>query len=121
MIFPLVIIGMVIFLVLLYRGAILYTEKLVSVVVDRKHRDAEFILSSENAPPDWRKRGLARWASGPLAKRIALRRLNAIIRYFRHTPLVKDEESRELLIERLEGVNQSWQARDWKEIYPYMS
>ncbi len=121
MIFPLIIIGMVVFLFLLYKLTILYTEKIVSVVVDRKHQDAETILSSSYAPPEWGKRGIVRWVNESLAKRLALRKLDGIIKYFKHTPLVEDEDARELLISRLKSVKESWQQMAWKEIYPYTS
>lgn len=121
MIFIFIIIGMVVFLFLLYNATILYTEKVVSFVVDRKHQDAESILGSGYAPPEWGKRGIMRWANGPVAKLLAMRRLNAIIKYFKHTLLVKDEDSRKLLIGRLESVKESWQPLVWREIYLYKS
>lgn len=121
MIFIFILIGMVVFIFLLYKATILYTEKIVSVVVGRKHQDAETILDTGYAPPEWAKRGILRWADDTFAKRLAMRKLNAIIKYYRHTSLVPDEDTRELLIGRLNTVKESWRHMAWKEIYPYRS
>lgn len=109
----------IVFVVLFYGFVVVYSQKVISFLVERKHRDAEMILNSGIAPPDWGKKGLARFGHSGLSKMIAMRKIRQIIHYFRHTPIVEDEESRELLVSRLQKIRESWKKMGWKEIYPY--
>ena len=108
-----------VFVVLFYGFVVVYSQKVISFLVESKHRDAEMILHAGIAPPDWGKKGIARFGHSGLSKTIAMRKMRKIIRYFRHTPIVEDEGSRELLVNRLQEIRESWKNMEWKEIYPY--
>ena len=113
----------IIFAVLLFLAFKLifaYTMKIASLVIEQKHRDAEEILNTGLVPLRWLKKGtVSRFLLISVTpKHIALRRLQKIINYFQRSPLVEDEESREILLSRLEAVKKAWQESDWQEIIP---
>ena len=65
------------------------------------------------------KKLIVRLGHQGLAKAIAMRKIGRIIKYFKHTPIVEDDESREVLVKRLQSIQSQWKKVTWKEIYPY--
>jgi hypothetical protein len=111
-------IGMVGFLVLFFWFILGYSNRMVRLLVESRHRDAEFILSSRMPPPDWKSRLLVRF--GPAAaKWYALRRVKIITNYFQRTPFVDSEEVRRAAVDDLEAVRKEWRGKTWNEIFPY--
>ena len=114
-----IVLGMVVFLVLFTKFIVAYTEKAVSFLVVSKHRDAEMIMDSGIAPPKWNRLGPFRFGPPALARYRALRRMSRIVKYFEHTPMVEDEEVRELILTKLRTIRDDWRGKDWRGIYPY--
>ena len=77
------------------------------------------ILSSGIAPPKWNRLGLIRLGAGGFVKYRAMWKMGRIINYFEHTPMVENDEARELIVSRLKGVRSEWKGMNWEEIYPY--
>ena len=98
---------------------ILYSEKILSTMVEKKHRDAEAILTTGIVPPNWAKRSIYYFVGEGISKSITLRRLNRVIKYFQRTPLIESDDAREILVGRLRGIETSWRKMNWKEMYPY--
>jgi len=113
---PLLILGMVAFILLLYKFIIYYSEKSIQLLVERKHRDAEAIINTGNAPPDWGNRGLTRLGMDSISKVLAMRRLSRIISYIQHSPFVEDEDSRKILMDKLNEIRERWESMQWYEI-----
>jgi hypothetical protein len=104
---------------LFYWLVIKYAETVVTLLVERKHWDAEMILNSGIAPPAWGKQGIARIGHHGLSKVVAMRKIGRIIKYFEHTPIVEDDESRDMVVKRLQSIKTQWKNMGWKDIYPY--
>jgi len=119
MYFLILLVGIVAFIFLLYKFILSYSQKAVSRLVETKHRAAEEILKTGIAPHKWGKKGLTRLLNLGLPKLIAVWKLERIISYFQYTPLVEDEDTRELLLSRLRKIRDDWKSKEWKEIYPY--
>ena len=115
----LIFVGLIVFIFLLGRFIIFYSEKWISLLIDWKHKSAESILSSGFAPPDWKKNVFSMLGIGALAKYNALRKLKVIIRYFKHSTLVEDDETRKTIVSRLTQVHEQWKPMSWENICPY--
>ena len=96
-----------------------YAQFLVSVMVERKHSETEHIIASETVPPRWCKGLFAYDILAPVAKFRSTRRLNNLVRYFDHTPLVEDEGTRKQIVENLARIGDQWRGMAWKEIVEY--
>ena len=117
--FLLLILGLAAFLTIFLKLIILYSEKILSALVERKHRDAEAILSTGIVPPQWAKKGINYFVGDRISKSIVIRRLDKVIKYFQHSPLVESDDAREILVGRLRSIQESWRKMNWKEMYPY--
>ena len=112
----LLLIGAGVFLFVMGLLVVKYAQFILSRLVERKHMAAEIIMQSGTVPPTWAG-GLSRFE--PLAgyaKMRALNRLRSIIRYFRVTPMVDDEETRTQILTRLEATLERWRTLRWSEI-----
>ena len=114
----LIFLGLIVFIFLLGRFIVFYSEKWISVLIDWKHRSAESVLNSGFVPPDWKKNIFMMLGIDALAKYTALRKLKIIIRYFKRSPLVEDEETRETIVSRLTEVREQWKRMKWENICP---
>lgn len=112
--------GFMLSIFLMVKFILAYTAKITEVAVGSKHEDAEQIIFDGLIPERWAAGGLAKVVARSPAgrKRKALKKMNTLIRYFAHTPLVTDDESREMLIKRLEYVREDWQAKAPAELFP---
>lgn len=119
----LVLVVSIVILVLVSRGIVAYSELLLRLLVERKHRDTEMITETDLAPPDWPRRisfrVLGFIGGKPAKKRMAMQRINRLISYFQRTPLVDDEDTRRLIVSQLTNARKLWKQRNWDEIYPY--
>jgi len=100
-----------------FRFTIWYSSAMTHQIVERKHRDMEFISQTGVAPPRWSPRLLLQLGRRAMARSRALRRISTLIRYVRHSPLVDSEEARRELIAQLERVRLRWQDEDCETIY----
>lgn len=51
-------------------------------------------------------------------KRMALKRLDRIVRYFEKTPFVENEQVRAQLLEQLDDAWERWQTATWEDMLP---
>jgi hypothetical protein len=109
-----IILGLSAFLFLLFRLIVWYSEKVATVMVDRRHREAEWIVETGRLPPAWVGRGAT-------DRSRSLRKLTSLIAYMRRTTLVEDEESRRQLVERLTEFQSRVRTADWPDIAPPQS
>ena len=93
-----------------------YAEFLLKILVERKHQCAEEILYSGAVPQPWigfrRKFPIL----GGYWKWRVLVKLGTIVRYFKTTPLVDDEESRKRIVASLQAAINEWKKRSWSEL-----
>jgi hypothetical protein len=76
--------------------------------VDRKHRAAEQIIETGMPPASW----IAALPRGTpeRRRRVLLRELRALAKYFERSPLVDTEETRREIVEILQGIVTRWKA-----------
>lgn len=102
------------------RGMTWYLERITFNAITRHFRAAEYILAHHKAPPDWRKSSPIFWiglgAPARRRKERLIARLDALISYFETSPLVKDEETRSVLLERLRDERIQWIVHSLDEI-----
>jgi len=106
-------------LVLVMLVAIWFTNFLTTRMVGRKHHLLETIVQTGDVPEAWQApfgRGLAsadaaaQSATRARAQASYLARLDALIHYAETTPLVENEDAREVLLDRLDEVRAAWAA-----------
>lgn len=108
--------GVIVVIFLLYRFMIFISETMIRLLVDRKHQDAEAIMYSGYAPPEWAKKGFARLGIDRLSKVIALRKLTKVIKHIQNSPVVENEEGRTIAVDKLRAVRKKWKSMPWCEI-----
>lgn len=113
--FPLLILPLAA-LTLIFLGAIWLTNALSGQVVGNKHRILEEVVNRGEIPAQWsndwvsrllNKFGGEQQRQARVRKR-ALRKLDELLRYVHTTSLLADEETREVLVERLTEVRAEW-------------
>lgn len=101
-----------------------FAAVLMNVVGERaigsKHRAAQHIVETGRIPPQWLE-AKARAAGATtdvqdVARRAAIEKLDALIAHFTTSPLVEDEETRQLLLGQLNQAHTAWRERPWHEI-----
>jgi hypothetical protein len=93
----------VVVLTLAIRLAARYGGKVVGELVYRKHKDAEFIVTTGEIPPGWQVEG-----DGSILAIEAVKEVDKLIAYFQSSPCVSDEDTRRVLLERLQNARSSW-------------
>lgn len=111
---------------LLYRLAVIRLSRKVGGNVETNHREAQHVLSTRKPPPAWLADVAKRHAGagsvnagsqvGERARRDLVSRLEKLTGYFRRSPVVADDESREEIVGSLEEIRDEWQAADPAEI-----
>jgi len=105
-------------------------SRATDILIGEKHRQLEKITTTADVPERWRrgndrrvKRMKARKAEPgkleevqELAKRHYLSRLEKLQKYAASSPLVADEETRQLLLARLADAHTLWEARPAQEL-----
>jgi len=105
-------------------------SRATDILIGEKHRQLEKITTTADVPERWRrgndrrvKRMKARKAEPgkleevqELAKRDYLSRLEKLQKYAASSPLVADEETRQLLLARLADARTLWEARPAREL-----
>jgi hypothetical protein len=108
----LVVLGLAAFLFLFFKLLLWYATQVTKITVERRHRDADFILATGRAPPAWAAGDASR------ARRRALRRLDSLIGYMKRTSLVDSDETRETVLAQLVETRRRWEAAPWSEVGP---
>ncbi len=113
--FVIFIIAMIGLLVVLFYFLIWFSTSLVRLFVETRHRDAEMILATRKAPPNWRKHPFTHL--GPyVAKLYALQRVRSLTRYFEATPMVDGPETRKVIVGDLKRLEREWREKPWRDI-----
>ena len=115
--------------VLLLRGAVSLMGRISGKYVGEKHKAAETIINTGKPPTTWTYNSAKKMAElkedarGPTAVKIkekarnaCLKKLKGLIKYFKTSPLCRDEETRKILLDELSKVGQTWREKDWEEI-----
>jgi hypothetical protein len=108
-------------LALIILFAIWLANRLAERLVGRKHHLLETIVRTGEVPEEWRASGprrrhslqpqeLAAWQARN--KETYLARLDQLIRYAETTSLVDDEDTRDVLLDRLDEIRADWAERD---------
>ena len=109
--------------------AVWLTRRISERMISRKHRLLEEIVDTGEVPAEWMRqsaRPVARLRSareavaGDQAKAACLQQLDDLAVYVERSPFVADDETREVLLERLDHVYEAWATRDaaafrWQE------
>ncbi len=111
--------------VLICLGAIRVLQSVIQGQVEGRFRAAEAITNDHRVPTTWLQQSRIKPGAGPKAearaKALCLKKLDALIGYFRGCPFVDSEESRELLLEELGAVRETWQRCTWAGILAWDS
>ena len=116
--------------VLLVRGAVILMGRVAGRYVGEKHKETETIINTGKPPKNWtypleKKIAKLKESSGrssrilkmqKKAKNTCLEKLSRLIKHFKTSPLVKDKETRKILLDKLLKVRQRWKEKDWEEI-----
>jgi len=116
--------------VLLVRGAIILMGRISGKYIGEKHKETETIINTGKPPKNWTyglKKKIAKLKENSRrpgrilkiqkkAKNTCLDKLNRLIKYFKTSPLVKDEETRKILLDKLLKVHQRWKEKNGEEI-----
>lgn len=108
--------GLAVFVFAFGLGAVKYAQFLADRMVGRKHREAEALTGSEMLPPRWMRGIYGIEAIAPYAKFRAMRRMEALIKYFRTTPLIEDDAARDQVTRELRDLKERWKELSWNEI-----
>jgi len=126
----LIFLAFIAFFVLLLRGAVIWMGRFAGKYIGEKHKEAETIINTGKPPPAWihplekkiaKLKENSRGPSGILklekkAKDACLDKLDRLIKHFKASPLVKDKETRKILLDELTKVRQRWKEKDGEEI-----
>ena len=85
-------------------------------LLERRQRDADFILYTGRVPPTWVKGKPARPLAVAIARWRVMRKLARVTDYFKHTPLVASERERETILGQLGDARSRWKSAPWQEI-----
>ena len=105
------------------------TGRVSERMISRKHRLLEEIVNTGEVPAEWKRRGIrpgdklrgARGAvAGDQAKAACLQQLDDLTVYVERSPFMADDETREVVLKRLDHVYEAWASRDaaafrWQE------
>lgn len=110
------ILGLAVFGGIFYVLTVHYTDFVVKRLLERHHRDGEFVLATHRAPQSWSKSLRIRLLPDRRRKAQYLRRLASLKDYFRRTPMVESESMRDRLIRELETIRAEWKESSTDEI-----
>jgi hypothetical protein len=99
---------------MLFRAAVGRMGQVVGKATYQRHTSAEEIVSSGRVPASWRgARPGPPYADD--ARRVYLRRLDDLIRYFGKAPVFDTEETRQLLLGQLRAARERWERGEWQD------
>ena len=89
--------------------------------IEERFRAADAIVNDHRVPATWLKASRARRGAGPedevKAQALCLGKLDELTRYFRTSPFVDGEESREVLLQELQAAREAWEKGTWAEMW----
>jgi len=106
--------------------AVWLTRRMSERMISRKHHLLEEIINTGEVPAEWKRRGIRPVAklrgtvAGDQAKAACLQQLDDLTVYVERSPFMADDETREVVLERLDHVYEAWATRDaaafrWQE------
>ena len=106
--------------------AVWLTRRMSERMISRKHHLLEEIINTGEVPAEWKRRGIRPVAklrgtiAGDQAKVACLQQLDDLTVYVERSPFMADDETREVVLERLDHVYEAWATRDaaafrWQE------
>jgi hypothetical protein len=112
-----------------FRYTVVFATRMVAKNMERLHRTTESILDTKLPPKDWTEkwdRKIRRLGDGPgdlakkerlklQAKNHSLKRLEALMNYYKNSNLVEDEETRFIILEELREIGRFW-SKDWDKV-----
>lgn len=126
--FILLILLFAVFVFFLGKLLVAYASRLTATFVGTRLEDAETIVQTGRVPITWlysfpaKRRSNTRIGGEPeprrMNKRMALKRLDRIVRYFEKTPFVENEQVRAQLLEQLDDAWERWQTATWEDMLP---
>ena len=116
--------------VFLLRGAVILMGRISGKYIGEKHKETETIINTGKPPKNWTsplEKKIAKLkenSRGPgrilklekKAKNICLDKLDRLIKYFERSPLLKDKETRKILLDKLLKVHQRWKEKDGEKL-----
>ncbi len=118
----LIFIGFIVGFTLLLKLSLMLMGRIAGRQIGEKHKAAEEIVNEGKVPRGWIKdleKKFLKYNTPKrqyMAKKEILKRLDNLIEYFKSTPLVKDKETRDILLDRLRKTRTSWEEKEWEEI-----
>ena len=97
-----------IMMIILFLSIKYYSYLIFQVLVESKHRDAEYLIETGLVPFEWKRKIIIRYGGNYLSKKYVLRRLKTLIIYFKGSPLVDSEKSRTILLNKLQSIFIEW-------------
>ena len=107
-----------IMMIILFISIKYYSFLMFQLLVERKHRDAEYLIETGLIPFEWKRKKIIRYGGNYLRKKYVLRRIKKLIMYFKRSPLVDSEESRTILLNKLQAILSEWSNINSTNDYP---
>ena len=108
-----------IMMIILFISIKYYSFLMFQLLVERKHRDAEYLIETGLIPFEWKRKKIIRYGGNYLRKKYVLRRIKKLIMYFKRSPLVDSEESRTFLLNKLQAILSEWSNINSTNDYPW--
>ena len=108
-----------IMMIILFISIKYYSFLMFQLLVERKHRDAEYLIETGLIPFEWKRKKIIRYGGNYLRKKYVLRRIKKLIMYFKRSPLVDSEESRTILLNKLQAILSEWSNINSTNDYPW--
>ncbi len=108
-----------IMMIILFISIKYYSFLMFQFLVERKHRDAEYLIETGLIPFEWKRKKIIRYGGNYLRKKYVLRRIKKLIMYFKRSPLVDSEESRTILLNKLQAILSEWSNINSTNDYPW--
>ena len=108
-----------IMMIILFLSIKFYSFLMFQLLVEKKHRDAEYLIETGLIPFEWKRKKIIRYGGNYLRKKYVLRRIKKLIMYFKRSPLVDSEESRTILLNKLRAILSEWSNINSTNDYPW--
>lgn len=108
-----------IMMIILFISIKYYSFLMFQLLVERKHRDAEYLIETGLIPFEWKRKKIIRYGGNYLRKKYVLRRIKKLIMYFKRSPLIDSEESRTILLNKLQAILSEWSNINSTNDYPW--
>jgi len=101
-----------------------YTRRIAEVALTEKFRAAETITEG-GVPGEWiatikrriARKGMMRFLTGEVSgQQLALAKLDKLCYFYEHSPFFQNEDSRRLLLRRLQETREQWAGATWEEL-----